>query len=78
MAGFYRSMEYIANQANGARDTKQSIINASNSYEYVKSRIRKRDEAQIQDKKTKSNEKIQFNPNEIEPIVLKNREKEER
>ena len=74
MSGFYRSMEYISSKMNAAKDTKQSIITAANSYEYITSKIREIEENAMKEIKSEKTEEIYFDPNEIEPIVLKNRE----
>lgn len=75
MNGLNRGMEYIANRFNSAKDTKQSIITAANSYDYIKKRIKEIEEKTLKEiKNEKQIEKIHFDPNEIEPIVLKNKE----
>lgn len=78
MSGFYRSLEYIMTKMNQARDTKQSIITAANSSEYIIKKMKEIEEkAKIEIKEEKI-ENLHFEPNEIEPIVLKDREEEER
>lgn len=73
MSGFYRSIEYLANGFNNAIDTKQSIITAANSYEYIKKKIREIEEKALQDMENEKIEKFQFDPNEVETIVLKDK-----
>ena len=72
MSGLNRSIEYLSLKFNNAKDTKQSIITAANSYEHIKRKIKEIEEKakrEITDEKT---ENIKFDPLEIEPIVFKN------
>ena len=78
MSGFYRSIEYIATKINNSKDTKQSIITAANSYEHIKRKIKEMEEKSWKDIYKQKPEEIHFDPNEIEPIVLKNNDREDR
>ncbi len=77
MNGFYRGMEYLAKEMNGAKDTKQSIITAANSYVSIKNKIKEMEENAKKAVEEQKPETIHFDPAEIEPIVLKNRENRE-
>ena len=77
MSGFYRGMEYLANKMNAAQDTKQSIITAVNSYEYIQKKIKEMEQMARTSVQEQKAETIHFDPNEIEPIVLQNRESRE-
>ena len=67
MSGLNRSIEYLSSKFNNAKDTKQSIITAANSYDCIKKNI-----------KEEKIENIKFDPLEIETIVFKDREVDER
>lgn len=77
MSGLIRSLEYMSSQFNRAPDTKQSIICAANSTEYIKKMVEK-----VESKAKESNEEkvenIHFEPEEIETIVLRNTTNKER
>ena len=78
MSGFYRTMEYLAIKMNTAKDTKQSIITAANSYAYIQKKVKEIGNKTLKEVEKQKPETIHFNPNEIEPIVLKNKNKEDR
>lgn len=78
MSGFYRSIEYIGNGINNARDTKQAIITAANSYEHIKKKVKEIEEQAWKKVEKQKMEEIHFDPNEIERIVLKKENGEER
>ncbi len=78
MKGLNRGMEYIANGINGARDTRQAIITSANSYDYIMKRIKEIEKNTWKEIKNHKPEEIHFDPNEIEPIVLKSKDREER
>ena len=78
MSGFYRSIEYIGNGINSARDTKQAIITAVNSYESIRKKVKELEEQAWKKVEKQKIEEIHFDPNEIEPIVLKRENGEER
>lgn len=74
MSDFYRSIEYIATKMNKAKDTKQSIINAASSYEHVQNKVEELEQkAWMGLFNQEPVQKLDFNPNEIESIVLKNK-----
>lgn len=78
--GFYHSLDYIMNKMNQARDTKQSIITAVNSSEYIMEKIKRIEEkawTEIKEEKEEKVENLHFEPNEIEPIMLKNEDRDE-
>lgn len=77
MSGFYRGMEYLANKMNAAKDTKQSIITAANSYDYIQKKVKEIEEKAKLNISKQEPETIHFDPSEIEPIVLQNRESRE-
>jgi len=71
MSAFYPSIDYVANGINRARDTKQSIISAVNSYEYIQKKIREFEEKTVKNIQNKKTEQVHFDPSEIEPIVFR-------
>lgn len=75
--GFYRSLEYIMTKMNQARDTKQSIITAVNSSEYIMEKIKRIEEKAWTEEKEQKVENLHFEPNEIEPIILKSKGRDE-
>lgn len=75
--GFYHPLEYIMTKMNQARDTKQSIIAAVNSSEYIMEKIKKIEEKAWTEVREERVENLHFEPNEIEPIMLKNEERED-
>lgn len=78
MNGLSRSIDYIQNEINNAKDTKQAIINCANSYEYIKKKIKELEKNTVEEMKNQKFENLDFDPNEIEPIVLKRKERGER
>ena len=77
-SGFYQGLEYIGTKINRASTTKQSIITAANSYEYIKQKIKEIEENTKDEMENVKPQNFKFNPNEVEPIVLKKKEEEER
>lgn len=75
--GFYHSLDYIMNKMNQARDTKQSIITAVNSSEYIMEKIKRIEEKAWTEEKEQKVENLHFEPNEIEPIILKDEDRDE-
>lgn len=75
--GFYRSLEYIMTKMNQARDTKQSIITTVNSSEYIMEKIKRIEEKAWTEEKEQKVENLHFEPNEIEPIILKSKDRDE-
>lgn len=71
MSGFYPVLEYLTNGINRARDTKQAIISAVDSYENIKRRTKEIEEEKIKNGKYQKQEEVYFDPAEIEPIVLR-------
>lgn len=78
MNGRVRSIEYIAKQINEATNTKQSIITAASSCKSIKNKIKQIEKQAWEEVLNKKPEKIDFNPAEIERIVLKSSDREER
>lgn len=78
MSGFYRGMEYLSIKMNSAKDTKQSIITAANSYDYIRKKVKEIEENSLKEIKEQKPEMLHFNPNEVERIVLQNKDREER
>lgn len=72
MRGFYRTLEYVAIKMNNAADTKQSIITAANSYECIMKKVKEIEENALNAIGKEKIENLEFDPNEIQPIVLKN------
>lgn len=71
MNGFYPVIEYISNGINRARDTKQSIIAAVNSYEHIQKRRNEIEQEKLNKAQNQKQEKIYFDPAEVEPIVFR-------
>lgn len=71
MSGFYPTIEYVANGINRARDTKQSIISAVNSYEHIQNKMKTIEEEKRNRGQNQEQEEIYFDPAEIEPIVFR-------
>ena len=78
MSGLNRSIEYLSSKFNNAKDTKQSIITAANSYDCIKKKIKEIEENAKRNIKEEKIENIKFDPLEIETIVFKDREVDER
>lgn len=72
MSGFYRTLEYVAIKMNNAANTKQSIITAANSYEFIMQKVKEIEENSLNGVGKEKNENLEFDPNEIQAIVLKN------
>ena len=70
MNGIVRSVEYISNLANRADGTKEEIINAYNSTENIKNRIKEM-ELKAQEEMKIVPKNIHINISEVEPIVLR-------
>lgn len=69
--GLTPGIDYISNTINHAKDTKQSVILAVNSYENLQNRMREMEEKAKENSHTKTPEEIYFDPTEIEPIVFR-------
>lgn len=70
MSGIVRSVEYISNLANRANNTKEEIINAYNSTENIKNKIKEM-ELKAQEEMKIVPKNIHINISEVEPIVLR-------
>lgn len=77
MSNLRPSIEYLAKEFNKMQNNRDAIIFAVESEKQIKQKVKETEE------KTKEeiNEKLpdfKFNPKEIQPIVLNNRNKDER
>lgn len=70
-SGLMPGIDYISNTINRAKDTKQSVIGAVNSYENLQKRMKEKEEKAREDSQTKTPEEVYFDPTEIEPIVFR-------
>lgn len=71
MSGFYPTIEFLTNGINRARDTKQAIISAVNSYESIQKRRKEIEEEKLKNGQNQEREEVYFDPEEIEPIVFR-------
>lgn len=78
MSSFYRSLEYIGIKINRAINTKQSIITAANSYEYIMKKVKEIEENSLKKIEEEKVQNMHFEPNEIEPIILKSEDEKYR
>lgn len=78
MSGRVRSIECIAKQINEATNTKQSIIVAASSCNSIQKKLKQIEKNAWEEVLNNKPEKIDFNPAEIERIVLKSSDREER
>lgn len=68
------AMYYLSKEFNNVINTKQSIITAANSYKIIKETIKEMEEKAWKEVNSKKTTEFHFDPNEIEPIVLKTKE----
>ncbi len=77
MSDLRPSISYLANGFNKIQDSRNAVIYAVDSEIQIKHGIEKKKEKELREK-NKINSKFEFNPNEIEPIILRMKESEER
>ena len=71
------AIDKIAHITNGAPNTKQAIIGAASFDEILRKELKKYEEKGKREEKQKE-EKLTFNPNEIQTLVYRNKEGSER
>lgn len=77
MSNLRPSIEYLAKEFNKVQNNRDSIIFAVESEKQIKEKVKEMEEKTKADiDKTSPN--FEFNPKEIQPIVLNNRNKDER
>lgn len=71
-----RSLEYAAEKTNKAVDTRQAIIYMVETDEKIQRKLKSLEKNSWKQSLEQKPEKFKFNPNDIEPIILKNKDKE--
>ena len=77
-SGLYPAIDYLKDGTNRAMNTKGSIIFIGEADATINKKIKEIEEKAWKKIMDKRPEEIHFDPSEIEPIVLKNNDKEER
>ena len=77
MSDLRPSISYLANGFNKTQDSRNAVIYAVDSETKIQHGIEKKKEKELREK-NKITSKFEFNPNEIEPIILRMKESEER
>lgn len=77
MSNLCPSIEYLAKEFNKTQNSKTSIIFAVESERQIQKKIEDM-EIEAKNKVDEEQTKFEFNPDEIEPIILNNRNIEER
>lgn len=72
-----QSITYLANRHNRAQNTKQSIVEAYQTYNKIKQQIKEAEKVKEEIANTEP-ETIHFDANEVERIVWQNKDEEER
>ena len=79
MSGEKRSIEYLASKVNSAVDDKQAVIYMVEADEKIHQKIKSIEKNAWKETLKSDVLKIDFNPKEIEPIIIKkDKNKEER
>ena len=74
MSGLIQATEFLKKGINKSKDTKNAIIFMAESDEMISRKIKQIAKKEMEEVINKKPEKLYFDPKEIEPIVLKNRE----
>ena len=72
------AIDYLVEKTNKAIDEKQAIIYMVEADEKIQSKLKEKEKNAWKESLKQRPEKFEFNPKEIETIILKNRDEEER
>ena len=70
------SLEYMTEKTNKAVDTRQAIIYMVETDEKIQKKLKELEKNTWKESLKQTTEKFNFNPNDIEPIILKNKDRE--
>lgn len=70
------SLEYMTEKTNKAVDTRQAIIYMVETDEKIQKKLKEIEKNTWKEILKQTPEKFNFNPNDIEPIILKNKDRE--
>lgn len=73
-----RTIEYLAEKINIADDEKQAIIYMVEANDLIEKKLKNKEKNAWKESLKQEVPKIEFDPTEIEPIILKKKDRDER